>query len=134
MIDDRHVRDECERAVKNLIDDAVMPIRLIDRGHDENDLDAVAAADGVDGLHLMSNLLLVTRPQRPFGLLQCILVLNERRAGLRPCDKLRTVATERTRPEAGHAAKTSVGAEPRLQHDWQAAQPGRGILVTVRGA
>src|SRR5262245_40229402 len=134
MIDDRDVWDKCERAVQNSIDDAVMSIGLIDRGHDEDDLDAVAAADGIDGPHLVGNLLLVTCPQRSVSLLQCILVLNERHAVLRPGDTCGAVATERTGPEAGHAAKPAVGAEPRLQHGWQTAQPRRRIFVTIRWA
>src|SRR5689334_25370747 len=98
MIDDRDVRHKCERAVEDSIDDAVMSIGLIDRGNNEDDLDAVAAADGIDGPHLVGNLLLVTRPQRSVGLLQCILVLDARQPLPRLCATLRPAATARTSP------------------------------------
>src|SRR5262245_10150237 len=134
MINHCDIRCKRERAVKNPIDDAVPPISLVDRRHDKNDLDAMAAADAVDGLHLLCNFLLIAGLQRPVGLLQGALVLNERRALLRSQDKLRAIAAQGTRPELRHAAQTSVGAEPGLQPDRQTPQPCRRIVVTIRWA
>ena len=62
VIDDSYIRSECQRAIKDPIDDAIVPIRFVDRRHYEYDLDAVADANGMDGAHLSSDRVFVPHP------------------------------------------------------------------------
>jgi hypothetical protein len=134
MIDYCDIRRESKRAVKNMIDDAVAPISLIDRWHDENDLHAMAPPDAVNGLQFVSDLLLIGGTQRVVGLLQDVLVLHERHGILGSGDQLRT------RRDATHQTRAATCSEgPRRCLNVTAAwlvggSTTPGVVVAVRRA
>src|SRR5262245_15572057 len=131
VIDDCDIRGKRKRVVEDPIDDAVLPIRFVDGRHDENDMDAVVRADGMVGAHLTGNGALVARAQGSIGFLQGVFILDDGHSILGLRYKLRSIATQRTCPQARHAAKSTIGSEPRLQHGRQTVQPCRRSVVTV---
>ena len=77
MVNDGEVWDVGERAVQDLIDNAIMPISFKNRRHQKNHLNANAGSNCIYGPHLAGNFVFITGAQTTLGFSERVVILND---------------------------------------------------------